>query len=322
MMDRDITRQRQPRLLCLAHLRHRGARRQSTDMHACARFFHQLGDCRQRDRFGGCRDRGQAEPRRDFAVVRDAIVGEECILRAQPHRVSEGRCVLQRPIKDQRIRQRCIGMREADAAGVGKLAHLGQFFALKSAGQRAKRIDMRTVQRFRAPFEHLDQARLVEHRVGIGRARKTGYTAGNRGQHFRFERRLVFESRFAQSDREIDEPWNHGESRRIDHPVGMPAVGRASDSGDASGGDEKRLLGIDALCRIDDAAVSDLDLHADPRMPITAIRTAMPNVTWGRITECFPSATGESISTPRFIGPGCMTIASGLASASFSSVRP
>src|SRR6185503_1035869 len=46
------------------------------------------------------------------------------------------------------------------------------------------------------------------------------------------------------------------------------------------------------------------------RMLITAMRTAMPKVTCGRITECGPSATEESISTPRFIGPGCMTMAS------------
>ena len=55
---------------------------------------------------------------------------------------------------------------------------------------------------------------------------------------------------------------------------------------------------------------------------ITAMRTAMPKVTCGRITLCAPSATAESISTPRLIGPGCITMASGLASASFSGVRP
>ena len=57
-------------------------------------------------------------------------------------------------------------------------------------------------------------------------------------------------------------------------------------------------------------------------MDMTAMRTAMPNVTCDRITECAPSATQESISMPRFIGPGCITIASGRARASFSSVRP
>ena len=49
---------------------------------------------------------------------------------------------------------------------------------------------------------------------------------------------------------------------------------------------------------------------------------ALPNVTCGRITLWPPSATPESISTPRFIGPGCITIASRLASASFSAVSP
>src|ERR1700716_3794117 len=58
------------------------------------------------------------------------------------------------------------------------------------------------------------------------------------------------------------------------------------------------------------------------RMLITAMRTAIPKVTCGRITECGPSATEESISTPRFIGPGCITIASGRATESLSSVRP
>src|SRR6266404_6333840 len=36
----------------------------------------------------------------------------------------------------------------------------------------------------------------------------------------------------------------------------------------------------------------------------TAILTATPFVTCSRITLCGPSATSESISTPRFIGPG------------------
>ena len=57
-------------------------------------------------------------------------------------------------------------------------------------------------------------------------------------------------------------------------------------------------------------------------MLMTAIRIAMPNVTCGRMTDCLPSATLESISTPRFMGPGCSTIASGRASASLSSVSP
>ena len=52
------------------------------------------------------------------------------------------------------------------------------------------------------------------------------------------------------------------------------------------------------------------------------MRTAMPNVTCGRMTDCLPSATAESISTPRFIGPGCRTIASCFAKRKFFLCQP
>ena len=93
---------------------------------------------------------------------------------------------------------------------------------------------------------------------------------------------------------------------------------------DATGGHSDVGQFIPAGHGIDDAPVADQQLHAAfPAMvDITAMRTAIPKVTCGRITLWLPSATAESISTPRLIGPGCITIASGLASASFSGVRP
>ena len=50
------------------------------------------------------------------------------------------------------------------------------------------------------------------------------------------------------------------------------------------------------------------------------MRTATPLVTCASITDCAPRATRGSISTPSFIGPGCITSAPGLARASRSSV--
>ena len=52
------------------------------------------------------------------------------------------------------------------------------------------------------------------------------------------------------------------------------------------------------------------------------MRTAIPNVTCDKITLCGPSTTAESISTPRLIGPGCITMASGLASCNLCGVKP
>jgi len=50
----------------------------------------------------------------------------------------------------------------------------------------------------------------------------------------------------------------------------------------------------------------------------TAILTATPISTCSRMSDCAPSAISVSISTPRFIGPGCMTSAPGFAQESFS----
>ncbi len=58
------------------------------------------------------------------------------------------------------------------------------------------------------------------------------------------------------------------------------------------------------------------------RASSTAMRTATPISTCSRMSDCAPSATSEEISTPRFMGPGCITSASGLAKESFSWSSP
>src|SRR5262249_45832012 len=114
---------------------------------------------------------------------------------------------------------------------------------------------------------------------------------------------------------------------RVDGAVGAEALGDVAHAQHAAGGQGHVADLVEVARGIDHAAIADQDLHAASRtlpatMPITAMRTAMPKVTCGRITLCLPSTTSESISTPRLIGPGCITIASGLARVSRSGVRP
>ncbi len=52
------------------------------------------------------------------------------------------------------------------------------------------------------------------------------------------------------------------------------------------------------------------------------MRTATPFVTCSVMTDAGPSATSAAISTPRFIGPGCMTSASLRSRAARSTVSP
>src|SRR5882724_3452745 len=74
--------------------------------------------------------------------------------------------------------------------------------------------------------------------------------------------------------------------------------------------------------RIDHAPVLDNQSQFFKTLSSTAIRTAIPFSTWFRITERCESATSDEISRPRLIGPGCITIASGLASPMCSRRRP
>ncbi len=109
--------------------------------------------------------------------------------------------------------------------------------------------------------------------------------------------------------------------------IGVVEQTRA-DIGDAAVLDQEPAAHVEVCRRIDQARVAEGDAlaaHARPRASAssTAMRIATPISTcsWMRLTSR-SSATVELISTPRFIGPGCITSAPGLASASFSRSRP
>ena len=182
----------------------------------------------------------------------------------------------------------------------------------------------RARQRARTPAQHVHQPRLVERRIGVGRAGEARHAARDRGLHLRLERRLVLLARLAQPRREIDQPGRDDPPRGIERALGRRGARRRVERGDAAPIDQDVARRIAPARGVDQACGRDAQRHAEApaTMLITAMRTAMPKVTCGRMTEWGPSATEESISTPRFIGPGCMTIASGAASASFSAVSP
>jgi hypothetical protein len=94
---------------------------------------------------------------------------------------------------------------EADAAGLGELGHLGQCFAGETARQRAERIQARQVQAASAELEHLDQARLVEHGVGVGRADQARDAAGNRAASSDSSSPALV-PRLAEACGEVDQP--------------------------------------------------------------------------------------------------------------------
>ncbi len=106
-------------------------------------------------------------------------------------------------------------------------------------------------------------------------------------------------------------------------PVGIEFAGaRAceilSDGSDAAVFDRDVADCIETAGRVHHTAIAnDKFRHLVIQFPrmrsSTAMRTAMPFSTWFRMTERCESATSEEISRPRLMGPGCITMASGLA---------
>src|SRR5690606_21608623 len=100
------------------------------------------------------------------------------------------------------------------------------------------------------------------------------------------------------------------------------------DLDDTAVGDDEPALDDAVALGVNEAGVGQGQHGALPcrlraNSSITAMRTATPISTcsWMTLTM-MSSASRPSISTPRFIGPGCMTMASGFAAVSFSASRP
>ncbi len=221
----------------------------------------QLQHGRQGDRLRRHRDAGQTEPGRHFAVVGDALAGEEGILRLQPDRKIEGRRVHHGAQQHLGIDDGVVGLAEGDAAGLVQLRHLGQCLALQLRGQGADGMDVGELGQAGAVGQHFDQAGLVKHRVGVRRAGQPRHAAGGGGGHFGFERGAVFEARLAQARGEVDQAGTDDAAGGIQHAVGFEARRRVADADDAAGGDEQ-VLGLVGLARrIDQAAIADMYLH-------------------------------------------------------------
>ena len=114
----------------------------------------------------------------------------------------------------------------------------------------------------------------------------------------------------AQMDVEIHE------ARAEPGPIGIDHPGSVRDRLGSDGGDRVALDHNGGLLHPvgpKHPGIADDDHPEPPRASeITAMRSGTPLATCSRMSDLSPSAAASSISTPRFIGPGCMTTAVGL----------
>ncbi len=129
--------------------------------------------------------------------------------------------------------------------------------ALELERERAHRVDAGARERLRAPAQHVDQARLVERRISIGRTGEAGDAAGDGGVHFRLQSGLVLLARLAQPRRQVDESRGDDQAFRLYHPVCFFAF----PFGDFSVDNPYVADGVAPACRIDYATAFYLQAH-------------------------------------------------------------
>ena len=177
LVDADVAGDRQALGLGAPHQFHARRAAQAADVHPSAGVAHQFEQGVERDGFGNHRHAAQTHAGGQGPLGGHAAA-QVAVLSAQPGGVAKGRGVLQRAVQHQCVVQRDLSVREADAAGLRQFGHLGQHLAGQPPCERSQRIQVRLVEVARAKLQHLDQAGLVQRRVGVGQAHQAGHAAG------------------------------------------------------------------------------------------------------------------------------------------------
>ena len=168
--------------------------------------------------------------------------------------------VLQRAPGDRRRGQRVAVVAEADGAGGAELAHLGELLALEALGDGGEEADRDDRVARGLPDEALEQAGVVDDRVGVGHAEGGHVAAGRGGGRGGREVLFVLATRRAEVRVQVDEARQDEHAGGVDHAGVLAGLEVLADLGDLALLDEHVLHGVDAGLGVDDAAALDQQL--------------------------------------------------------------
>ena len=177
----------------------------------------------------------------------------DSVLGLQTDRIVEGRRILHGAQQDLRVDDRLLGLREGNAAGKRQAGHLGQFFAGELLGQRANREHARQTERLAAPHQAFNQPWLIERRVGIGRTGDRGDTAGHGGEEFGLQ--------IGQASGQIDQTRTNDQPSGVNGPLRPKLFRLLAERSNPAVCNKNIGSRIDAVFRVDDSAVLDMNLH-------------------------------------------------------------
>ena len=174
------------------------------------------------------------------------------------HDQAEGARVAERAPHHLAVGDREAVVGEADRAGLGQHAHLGELPPFQPLGHGTNRIDLDPLGLARAALHELDQRHVVDHGLGVGHAGDAGHPARCRREAACGNSLLVLVAGLAEVHVHVDEAGCHAVAAAIDR--GDPlrhAVGEEfrPEVGDRAVLREQRTGAVEPAFRVQQAGV-------------------------------------------------------------------
>ena len=297
---------------------------------AGARQLNQADVALHDHRFGDGGRGGQAQPGGELAFGGRGVQDQFGVFGMGDHQCVEGGGVRQGPAQHPRIGHRAIAVREGHRAGFLQQPDLGHGLAGQSARQGGGGQHAHARRGGGAAHQEIHQRRFINDRVGVGHHDHGGDAACGRCGAGTFQAFAMLRPRLAGEDAGVNQAGRQHQAMAVDDfrigGFGIVEQTRA-DIGDLAVFHQQAAAHIHAAGRINQAGIPEGNpaVHAIPRDSASrmAMRMATPISTCSEIRlTTTSSAMSDAISTPRFMGPGCMTSAPGLAMASLARSRP
>lgn len=294
-----------------AHHRQRRGGRQVLEVDAAIR---EPGQCdvaqhHQFLRLGG--DTRNAEAARPFAFVHVPAHGQGFVLAVPGEHDTESRCVFERPPHEPVVLDTPAVVGEQAHAECGHLANGRELLAGTVDGDGAGHPHVGETGLATEQHDLTDHCCVVDGRLGVRHGDNGREPAEGGSPRAGLDRLGLLAAGLAQVGVEVDQAGSHHAAPGVEHLVAVAGGEVGPDGGDASAAD--RDVAAPNAAGIDDAAALDHEARHRNSLPepssrnSTAMRTATPLRTWSTIMLRGRSATSAAISTPRFMGPGCIT---------------
>ncbi len=219
----------------------------------------------EHDGLGRGRHAGEAEPRRELALVHHAFADDVGILGVVDDERVEIAGVGQRPSHHLGVGHAFCAIGEGDRAGRLEKADLRHLLAAQAFGERGHRLHVHDRGVARAAQHEIDDGGIVDNRRGLGLAHDRGHTPGGRRLARRGNGLAIFRARLAHEGAHVDQAGCDHLAATVDHlGVLRHAGGADATLGFAHDavGEQDIALDVEVARRIENAPIGEQDRPA------------------------------------------------------------